>query len=417
MTVLKYGFFFLFLLWIPLIACSQLTIQVTSVPAGTPPGDNIYLAGNFNAWNPGDEDYKLAKAVDGTYQITIRPAPGNLEFKFTRGSWQKVEGNAQGGFRPNRSLNYSGGALDIDLIIEGWEGESNQHTASPRVHIMDNAFSMPQFNTTRRIWLYLPEDYETSGKEYPVLYMHDGQNLFDKATSFAGEWMVDETLDSLFMHNRNTAIVVGIDNGGANRINEYTPWPNNQYGGGEGRKYADFIVNTLKPHIDGQYRTKADRNNTGIISISLGAVLAVNMRFQRIDNEISVFPTLTASILVIWPGGVFVDSVGAPIIYAYYNSCVPVVHKQAVQRFIHHPFAGKRGCLVKEVLSVVHIQHRVFFSGGLIVFRQVKPDATCGIELRHRERIIHNMNPGACGMLVAFTFPPFDDKVNIQRTP
>ncbi len=62
------------------------------------------------------------------------------------------------------------------------------HTASRNVYIIDNSFYIPTLNRTRRIWIYLPEGYTTSKKKYPVLYMHDGQNLFDEATSFSGEW-------------------------------------------------------------------------------------------------------------------------------------------------------------------------------------------------------------------------------------
>src|SRR6188474_1039017 len=89
---------------------AQLTIAVSSVPANTPPDSTIYIAGNFNDWDPGNEEYALTNHQNGTYSITFFPNPGSLEFKFTRGSWATVEGNAAGGFRPNRTLQYNGGA-------------------------------------------------------------------------------------------------------------------------------------------------------------------------------------------------------------------------------------------------------------------------------------------------------------------
>lgn len=78
---------------------------------------------------------------------------------------------------------------------------------------MDTAFYMPQLNRNRRIWLYLPAGYFNSEKEYPVIYMHDGLNLFAEATSYAAEWVVDEFRDSIFSSGKKEVIVVGVDNG------------------------------------------------------------------------------------------------------------------------------------------------------------------------------------------------------------
>ena len=71
------------------------------------------------------------------------------------------------------------------------------HTARPGVSVLREDFPIPELGRTRRVWVYLPPGYESSTDRYPVLYMHDGQNVFDDATAFAGEWGIDETLDSL----------------------------------------------------------------------------------------------------------------------------------------------------------------------------------------------------------------------------
>ena len=165
---------------LPTLLFGQLTIKVTSVSANTPTDASIYLAGNFNGWNPGDVTYVLDDNNDGTFQIEITPNPGLLEFKFTRGSWATVEGNESGGFRPNRQLQYDGSPTLEEVEILGWEdlGGGNS-TATENVQIYDDSFFIPQLNRNRRIWVYLPPDYENSGKYYPVLYMHDGQNVFD----------------------------------------------------------------------------------------------------------------------------------------------------------------------------------------------------------------------------------------------
>jgi predicted alpha/beta superfamily hydrolase len=150
---------------------------------------------------------------------------------------------------------------------------------------------MPQLNRTRRIWLYLPPDYATSSKRYPVIYMQDGQNLFDVLTSFAGEWKVDESMNDLFDAGDYGAIVVGIDNGGGDRIDEYSPWVNPSYGGGDGEAYAAFLVNTLKPHIDSLYRTLPGRDYTAIAGSSVGANISMYtaIEYQNIFSKVGIF--------------------------------------------------------------------------------------------------------------------------------
>lgn len=267
----------------------QLTINVTSIPPSTPPDDDIHIAGNFNNWNPGNQAYILSENGNGTYSITFSPQAGLLKYKFTRGAWDTVEGNSSGNYIPNRTYNYTGGEQTISVSIAGWEGDN--HTASSNVMIVDEDFYIPQLNRTRRVWIYLPPDYDSTSKKYPVLYMHDGQNLFDEAYSFAGEWKIDESMNDLFDAGDFGAIVVGIDNGGANRIREYSPWFNSGYGGGDGELYATFLVNTLKPFIDSTYRTRTEREFTAIAGSSLGANISMytGIEYQDVFSKIGIF--------------------------------------------------------------------------------------------------------------------------------
>ncbi|MBL0146803.1 MAG: alpha/beta hydrolase [Chitinophagaceae bacterium] len=110
-------------------------------------------------------------------------------------------------------------------------------------------------------------------KKYPVLYMHDGQNVFDEYTSGFGEWGVDECLDSLINSGTAPCIVVAIDNG-SKRLNEYNPFDNTQFGKGEGDDYVAFLVKTLKPYIDKNYRTLAGKENTIIAGSSMGGLIS-----------------------------------------------------------------------------------------------------------------------------------------------
>ena len=153
--------------------------------------------------------------------------------------------------------------------------QERKHTATENVKIISEKFEIPQLKTTRRIWIYLPKDYETSHKKYEVMYLQDAQNLFDDATSYAGEWQVDETLNKIFKKTGKSLIVVGIDNGGEKRIEELSPYKNAKYGGGNGDNYVKFIVETLKPFIDKNYRTKPQRKYTTIGGSSLGALISV----------------------------------------------------------------------------------------------------------------------------------------------
>lgn len=158
-------------------------------------------------------------------------------------------------------------------------------TASPQVSTF--TIAAPQLKTERKIWLYLPQDYKTSKKRYPVIYAHDGQNLFDAQTSFVGEWNIDEKLDSL----RARVIVVGIENGGDKRLAELTPYPNEKYGGGQADAYLDFIVHTLKPRLDAAYRTRPEAKNTLLMGSSLGGLVSFYalLKYPNVFGKAAVF--------------------------------------------------------------------------------------------------------------------------------
>lgn len=140
--------------------------------------------------------------------------------------------------------------------------------------------------------VYLPPGYdEDLERRYPVLYMQDGQNLFDNATAFSGEWGVDETLDSLRARGDRGVIVVGVDHGGDRRLDEYSPWRNARYGGGEGDAYADFLAHTLKPYVDAHYRTLADRQHTAIAGSSMGGLISLYaaLKYPDVYGRAAIF--------------------------------------------------------------------------------------------------------------------------------
>lgn len=255
----------------------KVRFELKDIPKNKDSVPAYFIAGSFNDWKPNDTANKFKKVVEGTYILDKSLGAGNYEFKITRGNWANVESGAKGNPRGNRSLKLKNDTT-IKISILNWTDEFKQlppnHTASKNVHLLDSAFEMPQLNKKRRIWIYLPPSYEKSKTKYPVLYMHDGQNLFDEFTGGYGEWKVDEILDKFSADGGRESIVIGIDHGGVDRLKEYNPY-DSKFGEGMGKAYTEFLVNTLKPYIDKHYRTKSDAKNTAIAGSSMGGLISM----------------------------------------------------------------------------------------------------------------------------------------------
>jgi predicted alpha/beta superfamily hydrolase len=275
---MKRNLFFVWLLLMSMTAAGQQQIRlVVTAQPDQHRNEALYIAGSFNGWNPASAQYKMQQNENGNWYIDLIFKPGNYEYKITRGSWEKTECAADGKDIGNRSINASGNPQPLTISIAGWRDDfaakPNTSTRSSNVQIIDTAFYIPQLKRKRRIWIYLPDNYAAVQDRYPVLYMHDGQNIFDAATSFSGEWGVDEALDTLTRQGPR-CVVVGIDNGGANRMNEYNPYNTARFGKGEGNAYIDFIARTLKPFIDKRFRTRPGREHTYIAGSSMGGLIS-----------------------------------------------------------------------------------------------------------------------------------------------
>ena len=278
-----------------LLSYSQHSVRfvVSSFPVKNLSDSNLFVAGSFNGWSPQDKNYRFQKNENGHYFLRTKLEDGMHEFKITRGGWDKVECKKGGADIQNRFFKLSSDTT-IDLMVEEWadniERKPRVSTAGKNVHIVDTAFLIPQLNRTRRVWIYLPPDYATSKKRYPVLYMHDGQNVFDDLTSFAGEWSVDETLDSIGSHSKEM-IVVAVDHGGTKRVNEYCPYDGEKFGKGEGNQYVDFLVKTLKPFIDKKYRTVKTKQNTFIAGSSMGGLISMYaiLKYPKVFGGAGIF--------------------------------------------------------------------------------------------------------------------------------
>lgn len=236
----------------------------------------VYITGNFNSWNPEDDDFKFTNLGGGKFKLTIPDEllPAEIEYKFTKGGWESVELSASGAITPNRKTSKAKAAV-IDTVSQwrlNWGPFKKEFF--PKAEVISENFYIPQLDRYRKVWALLPYDYDTSRKSYPVLYLQDAQNLFNEGSGF-GNWEIDKKLAVLAEYGRGDIIVIAVDHGSANRIREYIFDNDGIAQGSEGKKYIRFITDTLKPYVDAHYRTKKEREFTGIGGSSLGALISI----------------------------------------------------------------------------------------------------------------------------------------------
>ncbi|MGI8949972.1 MAG: alpha/beta hydrolase [Chitinophagaceae bacterium] len=290
----KFLFLFCFLFF-NFYVFAQYSLRLIVTDVATKKLDDIYVAGSFNNWNPDSAQYKLKPFGQNRKAIVLdNISAGKYAFKFTRGNWQNVETTAKGEDIANREIEINSDT-SINIAITGWKDDyplkPKPNTASMQVQILDTAFFMPQLNRYRRIWVYLPTNYNQSKKNYAVIYMQDGQNLFNEQTSAFGEWGIDECLDTLQQQIKKECIIVGIDHGGDKRMTEYNPYDNDKFGKGEGDLYVDFLAQTLKPFIDKKFRTLKDAQHTFIAGSSMGALISFYavMKYPHVFGGAGIF--------------------------------------------------------------------------------------------------------------------------------
>ena len=186
-------------------------------------------------------------------------------------------------------------ALSLILVFTGalCVRAQNEHTLTGEFRTHRN-FHSRFLPSDRDVLVYLPPGYETDKKRrYPVLYLHDGQNLFDGATSFikGAEWRVDETAQALIKARAiEPLIIVGIYNTGRDRIDEYTPSADAKYKGGKADLYGRLLVEELKPFIDSEYRTLPKAKNTGLGGSSLGGLVSLHLalKYPKVFGRVAV---------------------------------------------------------------------------------------------------------------------------------
>jgi predicted alpha/beta superfamily hydrolase len=174
-------------------------------------------------------------------------------------------------------------AADEDSGDLGWHDYPSgpRHTVVGTIKVSPSLYG-PAEGVRRELLAYLPPSYDKTNKDYPVLYMHDGQNIFDAATSYSGEWQVDETMEALSVDGIE-AIVVGIANSGSGRAVDYSAHVHSVYGGGGADAYVDFLVRQVKPLVDSAFRTLSDREHTGLMGSSMGGSVSLYAMLTRPD--------------------------------------------------------------------------------------------------------------------------------------
>ena len=251
--------------------CCTVTVRVR-VPEGT---GTVYLAGSLPALGPWRPD-ALALAGQGrerTGEVTAPPGT-TLEYKFTLGSWDREALGSAGIVAPNNHL-----VLDRDTLVVH---EITDFKKDPREYIADwrgsgvkgrlvywtdvrSAFLSP----TRHVEIWLPPGYDSAAaRRYPVLYMHDGQNLFDPRIANTGvDWGVDEAVVRLVKRGMITPIIVVGVWSTTSRFSEYSPWH-------DAPNYARFLIEELMPRVNAAFHTLTGPGNTAVMGSSMGGLLS-----------------------------------------------------------------------------------------------------------------------------------------------
>jgi len=266
------------------IACevvfSQTKIQMTFnlFTPGLAADSAVYIAGNLEQlgyWHP--DKIKMTDTGNGIRTKTIiLNKPASIEYKFTLGSWSIEAANSKGLPLSNFVIKVSRDTVVSDTVLFWTNPDRIQRKTTVTGTLKYHRHFEGKNLLPRDIAVWLPPGYENDVKQsYPVLYMQDGQNAFDAATSgFGNEWRADESCDSLIHIGKIPPLIVVAIFNTSERSHEYEP-------GNKGMAYMDFMVNTLKPFIDSNYRTKSTPENTVICGSSSGGIFAFMLAWEH----------------------------------------------------------------------------------------------------------------------------------------
>ncbi|MBU1693020.1 MAG: histidine kinase [Verrucomicrobia bacterium] len=246
-------------------AGNECAVSFVVTAANVPEHQWVHITGNHEKlgnWDPGA--VAMQKRADGHWVLTVIVEQGTvLEYKYTLGSWATEALGPDGAIPPNSVLRVGGDMRIQDAVARwNWPREiSEQYTGTVEHYRgMEGEGILP-----RDVLVWLPPSYAHDDHgHYPVLYMHDGQQVFDPATSTHGvDWGVDETATRLINEGKMREIIVVAATCTSHRGPEYSETE-------EGAAYRRFLVEKLKPFIDTNYRTLGDRDHTAVMGSSMG---------------------------------------------------------------------------------------------------------------------------------------------------
>jgi len=275
---------FLSLFFFTALFAQEYTITILASPQESARDSslNIFIAGNkveLGNWNPGA--VAMEKVHDTLWRFAAKfPHNGVVQFKLTRGLWENEAIYESSRVPGNTTIEVT---KDTTVLLRPlfWKRQilpsKPEQTIRGKVEYHRGLIG-DGLNHRRDIVVWLPPSYKKSAaKRYPVLYMHDGQNIFDPATAFTGhDWRVDEVTDSLInLKKIEEIIIVGIYNS-PDRIPEYSDSP-------IGNSYMNFVITVVKSLIDSTYRTKPDKKHTAVMGSSMGGLSSLMFVWKRPD--------------------------------------------------------------------------------------------------------------------------------------
>lgn len=282
-------------------------LLVTDSTKRANPSSPIHLASSHNGWSPSDPNQKLSPRSDGRWQIVMKKPSldSRLAFKFTRGNWDTVEVSSELKDIDNRMLPMvdassiaPGEQPVIEVTVLRWADErprgDEARASGPHRAIKVAGGTVHRVQTvgggvaiTRDLIIWLPPGYDdaaNAAREYPVLYMQDGQNLFDQPRGNPPEWRVDETAIELIKDGRvEPFIIVGIPHAGTDRAAEYLPTAAIDDIAPRGDAYVSFVINEVMPRVERGFRVRKGSAHTAIGGSSLGGLISLYAALKRSD--------------------------------------------------------------------------------------------------------------------------------------
>ena len=248
----------------------QVTFQVAT-PAPLTRNEAVYVTGAERELGDWKTDVLSLTRTDSNKWSGVVALPPDIpiEFKITRGSWDTEEVLKDGGIPPNHVIE-PGGDTNVAISIAAWKDSAPppppKITGNYRIH--DKVHSK-YLRLDRKVIVWLPPSYDKDPtRRYPVLYMHDGQQVFDPQTStHQQDWEVDETCTKLMAEGKMQEIIVVAVYCTVDRFDEYNASV-------KGQNYAKFLIEELKPFIDKEYRTLPDRDHTAVAGSSMGGKMS-----------------------------------------------------------------------------------------------------------------------------------------------